>query len=49
MEFKNAIKNKKTSVKETPKQTLKGKHILINDVYFIFDEEDKEENYDNRR
>ena len=47
MEFKNAIESKKTSVKETPKQTLKGKHILINDVYFIFDEEDKEENYDN--
>ena len=38
MEFKNAIENKKTSVKETPKQTLKGKHILINDVYFIFSE-----------
>lgn len=47
MEFKNAIKNETQSVKETPKQTLKGKHILINDVYFIFDEEDKEENYDN--
>ena len=47
MEFKNAIESKKTGVKETPKQTLKGKHILINDVYFIFDEEDKEENYDN--
>ena len=47
MEFKNAIESKKTGVKETPKQTVKGKHILINDVYFVFDEEDKEENYDN--
>lgn len=47
MEFKNAIKNETQSVKETPKQLLKGKHILINDVYFIFNEEDTEENYDN--
>ena len=48
MNFKNAIEQKETGVKVTPKKTkVKGKHILINDVYFVFDEEDTEENYDN--
>ena len=48
MNFKNAIEQKEKGVKVTPNKTkLKGKHILINDVYFVFDEEDTEENYDN--
>lgn len=48
MEFKDIGNEKKQkSVKKTPIEKIKGKEVLINDVIFIFDAEDKEENYDN--
>ena len=47
MKLKNVINEKKRSVKATQQRPLKGKQVLINDVVFIFDEEDKEEDFTN--